>query len=66
MPVYKTPKSIIAPSGCCGGCGHGIIQRLIAESLEELGLQAQVIACVVIACSESVSYTHLDVYKRQG
>ena len=63
MPVYKTPKSIIAPSGCCGGCGHGIIQRLIAESIEELGLQDQVIACVDIACSEwsldCLDYDHI-------
>lgn len=52
MAVYKKPKSIIEPSGYCGGCGHGIIQRLIAESIEELGLQDQVIMCVDIACSE--------------
>jgi len=51
MPTYKKPESIINVAGWCGGCGHGIIQRLIAESIEELGLQDQVIGCVDIACS---------------
>jgi len=51
MPVYKKPESIINTAGYCGGCGHGIIQRLIAESIEELGLQDQVIAAVDIACA---------------
>ena len=51
MPVYKKPESIIQTAGYCGGCGHGVIQRLIAESIEELGLQDQVIASVDIACA---------------
>ena len=33
------------------GCGHGIVQRLIAESIEELGLQDGVLASVDIACA---------------
>ena len=51
MPTYKKPESIINTAGYCGGCGNGIVQRLISESIEELGLQDQVIACVDIACA---------------
>ncbi len=51
MPVFKKPESIIHTAGYCGGCGHGIVQRLIAECIEELGLQDQVIAAVDIACA---------------
>ena len=51
MAVFKKPESIINTAGYCGGCGHGVVQRLIAESIEELGLQDQVIACVDIACA---------------
>jgi len=51
MPSYKKPESIIAPAGYCGGCGHGVVQRLIAESIEELGLQDRAIASVDIACA---------------
>ena len=51
MPTYTKPKSIVGTSEYCGGCGHGIIQRLITECIEELGLQDQVIGVVDIACS---------------
>ena len=49
--VLKKPKSIIDTAGYCGGCGHGVIQRLIAESIEELHLENSVISVVDIACS---------------
>ena len=39
MATFKKPESIIATAGWCPGCGHGVVQRLIAESIEELGLQ---------------------------
>jgi 2-oxoglutarate ferredoxin oxidoreductase subunit beta len=51
MATFRKPKSIIKDVGWCGGCGHGIIQRLIAESIEELGLQNDTIAVVDIACA---------------
>lgn len=50
MSVITKPKSIIQECGYCGGCGHGVIQRLIAESIEELGLENKVINVVDIAC----------------
>lgn len=51
MAVFKKPEAIVAAAGYCGGCGHGVVQRLIAESIEELGLQDQIIASVDIACA---------------
>ena len=51
MPTYAKPKSIVGTTEYCGGCGHGIIQRLITECIEELGLQDQIIGVVDIACS---------------
>jgi len=51
MPSYKKPESILQPAGYCGGCGHGIIQRLIAECLEELGVTDNVVNVVDIACA---------------
>lgn len=51
MANFKKPVSILGESaGYCGGCGHGVIQRLIAESLEELNLQDRAINVVDIAC----------------
>ncbi len=52
MATYRKPKSIIQSVSYCAGCGHAIIQRLIAECIEELGLQDNVIECCDIACSE--------------
>ena len=51
MAKFEKPVSIIKPVGYCGGCGHGVIQRLIAECLEELGLADDVISVVDIACA---------------
>lgn len=51
MATFTKPKSIVNTTEYCGGCGHGVIQRLIAESIEELGLQDKTIGVVDIACS---------------
>lgn len=51
MATYKKPESIIKEAGYCGGCGHGIVQRLIAEVVEELGLAGDTICVVDIACA---------------
>lgn len=51
MPAFKKPESIVKLVGYCGGCGHGVIQRIIAECLEELGMADKAINCVDIACS---------------
>jgi Pyruvate:ferredoxin oxidoreductase and related 2-oxoacid:ferredoxin oxidoreductases, beta subunit len=48
--ILEKPKSIVQSCGWCGGCGHGVIQRLIAESNEELGLTDKTINVVDIAC----------------
>jgi 2-oxoglutarate ferredoxin oxidoreductase subunit beta len=51
MATFKKPASIVKEVGYCGGCGHGVIQRLIAECLEELEMANNVISVVDIACS---------------
>ena len=50
MPAMKKPEAIVKEAGWCGGCGHGVVQRLIAESLEELKLTDTAINVVDIAC----------------
>ena len=65
----------------CPGCGHGIVLKALGEAIDELGIQKDVIFTVDIGCCllaidffnfdtvqthHAVSYTHLDVYKRQG
>lgn len=60
--VKKKPEMINQQVGWCGGCGHGIIQRLIAECCEELGLAEQTIQVVDIACA----YWSIDTLNVDG
>lgn len=45
------PKLIDRPMSFCPGCGHGIVIRLIAECLEELGQDKNVIYGIGVGCS---------------
>jgi len=47
----KVPESIDRPMGFCPGCGHGVVIRLIAECLEELGQDKNVIYGLGVGCS---------------
>lgn len=63
MAVKMTkPNMINQQVGWCGGCGHGIVQRLIAECCEELGLVEKTVQCLDIACS----YWSIDTLNCDG
>ncbi len=59
MVLVKKPESIIGPGGFCGGCGHGVIMRLIGEVIQELGLDQKTINVGDIACC----YYSMDAMK---
>jgi len=40
----------------CPGCGHGIIHKLLAEAIDELGIQDQVILIAPVGCSVFAYY----------
>src|SRR5215467_14040731 len=44
----------------CPGCGHGIVHKLIAESLTELGLQDRAILVSPVGCSV-FAYYYFDI-----
>jgi 2-oxoisovalerate ferredoxin oxidoreductase beta subunit len=44
----------------CPGCGHGIVHKLIAEALDDLGLQDRTILVNSVGCSV-FAYYYLDV-----
>ena len=60
--IMKKPEMIRQQVGWCPGCGHGIIQRLIAECCEELGLAEKTIQVVDIACA----YWSIDTLNCDG
>ncbi len=62
MALLKRPEVITKQVGWCPGCGHGIIQRLIAECIEELGLLEKTVQVLDIACA----YWSIDAMNVDG
>jgi 2-oxoglutarate ferredoxin oxidoreductase subunit beta len=48
------------PTHYCPGCGHGIAHRLIAEVIDELGIQDRTIGIAPVGCAV-LAYNYLDV-----
>ena len=44
----KTPVLTDAVMHYCPGCGHGIVHRLVAEAIDELGVANKAIAVVPV------------------
>jgi 2-oxoglutarate ferredoxin oxidoreductase subunit beta len=46
------PKSLYkVPTKYCGGCGHGVIHRIISELVDEMGLQERTIITNPVGCA---------------
>ena len=57
----KTPILTAAVLHYCPGCGHGIVHRLVAEVVDELGIQDRTIAIVPVGCAVfGYKYNNLD------
>jgi 2-oxoglutarate ferredoxin oxidoreductase subunit beta len=54
--VCKTPRTIISATGFCAGCGHGIINRITAEALEELGVDKKTIMALGVGCCSLMGF----------
>ncbi|MDR3334276.1 MAG: 2-oxoglutarate oxidoreductase [Treponema sp.] len=49
---YGHPASLnTVPTKYCGGCGHGVIHRLIAELIDEMGLREKTIITNPVGCA---------------
>jgi len=50
--VYETPKALLdVPIHYCPGCTHGVIHKLVAEVIDELGILDKTIAVAPVGCS---------------
>ncbi len=50
--ILSKPESLKDnPLSYCPGCGHGIIHRLIAEAVDELGIREKTIAVAPVGCA---------------
>ena len=50
--VFEKPHALTGiPFHYCPGCTHGIVHRLVAEVLDELGIEGQTVGIAPVGCS---------------
>ena len=61
--VFGKPEALKpTPHLYCPGCGHGIIHRLVAEAIDELGVREKTIAVAPVGCAVfAYDYFNFDV-----
>ena len=58
----KTPVLTDVEMHYCPGCGHGIVHRLIAETIEELHLQEKAVGIAPVGCAVfAYKYFNIDM-----
>ncbi len=59
--VYQRPESLVdVPNHYCPGCGHGIIHKLLAQCIDELGIREKIILVAPVGCAV-LAYNYLYV-----
>ena len=59
--VYEKPSVLLdTPMHYCPGCGHGVAHRLIAEVIEEMGIQSETVGVAPVGCAV-FAYNYLDI-----
>lgn len=60
--VYQRPESLTeAHTHYCPGCTHGLIHRLVAEVIDELGIRAKTIGVAPVGCAVlAYDYFNMD------
>lgn len=63
--VFDRPKALLdVPTHYCPGCTHGIIHRLVAEAIDELGILDRTIGVAPVGCSVlAYNYFACDMYE---
>jgi 2-oxoglutarate ferredoxin oxidoreductase subunit beta len=59
-PLYHRPASLKpTPTHFCPGCGHGTVHKLIAETLDGLGIRGKTVGVAPVGCAV-LAYNYLD------
>jgi 2-oxoglutarate ferredoxin oxidoreductase subunit beta len=59
--VFERTRTLIdTEMHYCPGCGHGVAHRLIAEAIDELGIQDKTIGVAPVGCAV-FAYNYLDI-----
>ncbi|MFN7996711.1 MAG: 2-oxoacid:acceptor oxidoreductase family protein [Bryobacteraceae bacterium] len=59
-PLYERKAELQHQTHYCPGCGHGIVQKLLARAIDELGIQDRTILVSPVGCSV-FAYYYFDV-----
>ena len=50
--VYQRPHALLdVPTHYCPGCTHGVIHKLVAQAIDELGCEGRTIGIAPVGCS---------------
>lgn len=59
--VYERPKLLTnAVMHYCPGCSHGVVHKLVAESIEEMGMKDRTVGVAPVGCAV-FAYNYIDV-----
>ena len=58
--TYERKEELQHQTHYCPGCGHGIIHKLLAKAIDELGIQDQTVLISPVGCSV-FAYNYFDV-----
>ena len=64
--LYERKSELQHQTHYCPGCGHGVVHKLIAEALEDLGLQDKTIFVSPVGCSVFAYYYFDGAWPRAG
>ncbi len=60
-PLYSPPRTLRdKPTHYCAGCGHGIVHRILAEIIDELGIREKTIGIAPVGCAV-IAYEYFNV-----
>jgi len=59
--LYARPECLLpVQTHYCAGCGHGIVHRLLAEIIDELGIRERTIGVAPVGCAV-LAYEYIDI-----
>ena len=60
----RTPVLTEVPFHYCPGCGHGIVHRMVAEVIDELGIREKTAGVAPVGCAVfAYNYFNVDMYE---
>jgi 2-oxoisovalerate ferredoxin oxidoreductase beta subunit len=62
---YERKEELQHQTHYCAGCGHGIVHKMLAQAIDELGIQNRTILISPVGCSV-FAYYYFDVGNVQG